>query len=403
MSLKVIDNDGELRPAPRNLSSDLFIEFERKDEQQIMAEIQGAAIEEFIYEFKQGGQTVTGLSLSGVMAVAQNLGGITMSQPVWSESTDHEDGTPTITCDISATDHKTGMSVWGDATQRWFEKRRDGSTSYDKFARSKALSKAQRNAVRKLIPEKLATQMIRHFREGNGGQPASARSQSAGNNRQLGSGSAGGGAPMTPNQRKYIESLARDTGLDRATLKANLQTAFGSDLPDLMKGDAGTVIEALQALKDDQTNAGFDGRGALTFIEILRGPRETTTAGDEYADWAPKKDPAPAPATLSREDALQALTQSGDSETFTSAWADVKASGHGDDLEFFGVALDLLKAFLNDAETGPEWSRVMKAAKGAGCASDPELAELARIRKREIQAALDAKRAAEAAQQTSDV
>lgn len=152
MSLKVIEPDGSLSPAPRNLPTELFVDFERRDDQAIMDELQGAVVAEYVYSFDSGGKRVMGLSLPGVMAVAQRMGGITCGQPIWSV-TDAD-----ITCDISATDHKVGLTVWGTASAPFEE-----YGKRDKFARAKALSKAQRNAIRKVIPETVATQMLAAF------------------------------------------------------------------------------------------------------------------------------------------------------------------------------------------------------------------------------------------------
>lgn len=165
MSLKVIDADGTLSPAPRNLPNELFITFERSDDSAIMDELQGAVVDEYVYSFRQGSSIVTGLSLPGVMAVAQRLGGITCGQPIWTITDDE------ITCDISATDHKVGLTVWGTATAPYDEYNKG---TRDKFARAKALSKAQRNAIRKVIPETIATQMLKTFlsEKQRGNQPA---------------------------------------------------------------------------------------------------------------------------------------------------------------------------------------------------------------------------------------
>jgi hypothetical protein len=163
MSLRTLDAaTGELLPAPRNLNSELFLDFDRRDDDQIMAELRGEAVEQYVYSFNQGGSAVTGLSLAGVMAVAQSMGGITCGQPVFAVDDDE------ITCDISATDHKNGLTVWGTATETRVMRTKNGDKP-DKFARGKALSKAQRNAIRKLIPEQIAVEMLRQFI--NGGKP----------------------------------------------------------------------------------------------------------------------------------------------------------------------------------------------------------------------------------------
>lgn len=149
----MVTEDGQLLPAPRNLPQELFIDFERQDNEQILAELRGEVIEEYAYQFQQGGQTITGLSLAGVMAVAQQMGGITCGQPVWTVTDDE------IVCDISATDHKTGNTVWATASEPRVMQTKNGPKP-DKFARAKALSKAQRNAIHKLIPAALATKML---------------------------------------------------------------------------------------------------------------------------------------------------------------------------------------------------------------------------------------------------
>lgn len=64
-------------------------------------------------------------------------------------------------------------------------------------------------------------------------------------------------APATPNQIRYIESLARDTGMDKESLDAHCQEMNGVPLGQISKAQASSYIEALQALKDEQSLAGF--------------------------------------------------------------------------------------------------------------------------------------------------
>lgn len=63
--------------------------------------------------------------------------------------------------------------------------------------------------------------------------------------------------PMTPNQRRYIESLARDAGMDQAGLDQTVNQRYGRPIDDLSKSEASALIEALQAVKDEQSIAGF--------------------------------------------------------------------------------------------------------------------------------------------------
>jgi hypothetical protein len=154
MSIKLIDAEtGELLPAPRNLPTDMFLDFERQDNDSIIAELRGEIIEEYAYSFTQGGQTVVGLSLPGVMSVAQQMGGITCGKPEWTYTDDD------VMCDIAATDHKTGLTFWGTASEPRVMHTRNGD-KLDKFARQKALSKAQRNAILKLIPATVAKKAL---------------------------------------------------------------------------------------------------------------------------------------------------------------------------------------------------------------------------------------------------
>ncbi len=65
------------------------------------------------------------------------------------------------------------------------------------------------------------------------------------------------GNPMTANQRRYIESLARDAGMDQAGLDQTVVKRYGHGLSELTKSEASALIEALQAIKDEQALAGF--------------------------------------------------------------------------------------------------------------------------------------------------
>lgn len=64
-------------------------------------------------------------------------------------------------------------------------------------------------------------------------------------------------SPMTPNQRRYIESLARDTGMDQDGLHQTISQRFDNTIDQLSKSEASSLIEALQTMKDEQSLAGF--------------------------------------------------------------------------------------------------------------------------------------------------
>jgi hypothetical protein len=69
--------------------------------------------------------------------------------------------------------------------------------------------------------------------------------------------SAEPGNPMTPNQRRYIESLARDAGMDQPGLEQTVNKRYGRTMDELPKSEASALIEALQAIKDEQSLAGY--------------------------------------------------------------------------------------------------------------------------------------------------
>lgn len=258
MSLKAIAEDGALVPAPRNLPTQLFETFDRADDEQIIAELQGGVIEEYAYQFKSGDQTVTGLSLAGVMAVAQNMGGITCGQPVW-VITDDE-----ITCDISATDHGRGLTVWGTATEMREMQTRNGPKP-DKFARAKALSKAQRNAIRKVIPETVATRMLKQYLSGKRpearrpiAQPPRQNAPQLAppvevyedtpdgpqrvDNRRYGQ-AADADEPITERQTRAIFGIGRGRGMDPDAVKSWVTEQFsGKTIDDLTMAEASVII-----------------------------------------------------------------------------------------------------------------------------------------------------------------
>lgn len=160
-------NPDDFRPAgetltPRN-PADVYRVLSLYDEQQILDEIQGRATEAMIYQFtnEDGGKT-TGLSYRGVGEVVRTLNsrGFTRIRisskvaPVFEETVD-DNGRDAWQCTVYAEDEQHGGGNYGVFIQ---QKRMDvggGEIVADPFARSKALSKAQRNAYEPLCPLEL--------------------------------------------------------------------------------------------------------------------------------------------------------------------------------------------------------------------------------------------------------
>ncbi len=124
-----------------------FLEMEKRDEQQIQAEIMGNVIEEMTYKFKSGNRIVTGISWIGIKEIARRHKNIDV------ELVDLKDTPEAYIAVVKAKDIEKGTGILGVSSQSKILKRRDGSEELDPFAVQKAMSKAQRNAIRSLLPE----------------------------------------------------------------------------------------------------------------------------------------------------------------------------------------------------------------------------------------------------------
>ena len=133
---------------------EIFALMEREDETQIAQELRGQFIDKMVYSFQQGNNTIVGLSWVGVKEVARRMGGITILDVQIQETPEHF----TVVC--KARDEARKLEMSGVSRQmkiaKWGE---------DQFALQKAMSKAQRNAIRSLIPETLIATCIDEFRK----------------------------------------------------------------------------------------------------------------------------------------------------------------------------------------------------------------------------------------------
>lgn len=148
-------------------------EVERKDEDQIVALMGGHLVTEYVYSFKDGsGRTQEGLSWAGIREMAQLRGNIILGKP---EIEDHPDY---IRAMVMATDVLNNVTVWGGTHQPKMIKPKSGNPYPDDFAFEKAVSKAQRNAIKNLMPMGAVRDVIAKLKGGgNGGQNGGQRSQ----------------------------------------------------------------------------------------------------------------------------------------------------------------------------------------------------------------------------------
>lgn len=156
-------------------------EIEQKDENQVMAELAGQTVEEYIYETwvkdprtKERIRKVN-LSWVGTREVARNRGNIVLDTP---DVTENEDSWRIM---VRATDLLRNFTVFGGCHQPKKMKVNDidedtgeiiGShLEVDDYAFQKGLSKGQRNALKLCIPGEYAARMIDRYLKAAGKQP----------------------------------------------------------------------------------------------------------------------------------------------------------------------------------------------------------------------------------------
>jgi len=150
-----------------------YVLMDLEDENQILAEMRGEVMNAFVYSYpdKKTGREVTGLSKVGVDNVCResaNKGEVfrVIGDPVIRDS---EDAIEVVIKVGRFAVNPKGTEIMLDTTygakrQPKQKKSRDGKLSFDPFFFETAMSKAERNAKRKLLPENLIIEMIKKYR-----------------------------------------------------------------------------------------------------------------------------------------------------------------------------------------------------------------------------------------------
>lgn len=133
---------------------------EQADDDAIIAMMTGQAIQEYVYSFKQGGKEVQGLTLAGINEAANRRGGIV------AEDIQYEDRENSWLVLVKATDTLTGNSRYGA-----YEQSKKSGSREDPFAFTKAVHKAQRNAIKQLLPVPIIREVLNFYLQKTG-QPA---------------------------------------------------------------------------------------------------------------------------------------------------------------------------------------------------------------------------------------
>jgi hypothetical protein len=140
-------------------SADVYRAMDRNDEELILDELMGRAITTMLYSFEQGGQLLTDFTVAGVNETIRLMNerggtqvGISSQQPIADEFT--ENGEKYYRVMVFAKDARFPESGrWGTAVEPAMMDTKKKGKVWDKFALTKALNKAQRNALRAFIPE----------------------------------------------------------------------------------------------------------------------------------------------------------------------------------------------------------------------------------------------------------
>lgn len=155
---------------PANPSQEFIVASEFADDEAIEAELMGKAMESFVYSFPQDGKKVTGLTVSGVNEMSRLLtkkknSGIKIRivpDSIKIERDVEMEGEKGVSVTLIAENMLSGETAIGAKFEPYKKKGKKGVYA-NTFSMEKAVSKAERNAKRKLIPEKMAIEMIKKF------------------------------------------------------------------------------------------------------------------------------------------------------------------------------------------------------------------------------------------------
>ncbi len=125
---------------------------EKVDDRAIIEFMTGQMIQDYAYSFKQGGRTVEGLTLAGINEAANRRGGIKV------EEVKYEEREHSWLVIAKATDTFTGSSRYGA-----YEQPKMMGSRKDPYAFTKAIHKAQRNAIKQLIPVPVIREVLNFY------------------------------------------------------------------------------------------------------------------------------------------------------------------------------------------------------------------------------------------------
>jgi hypothetical protein len=149
---------------------EVMLRMDDHDVQMLLREVQGAALRKWVYELK--GNKGVGLTIHAVQDITQRMNwtgkariGVLPEtlQVEQLEADEGEGDEPFWVATIFARDEVTGAQLPGSAMEPQRMHKRDGTRPFDRFARTKAIQKATRNALAGFIPEEIEQTVIAMF------------------------------------------------------------------------------------------------------------------------------------------------------------------------------------------------------------------------------------------------
>ena len=229
------------------------------DDQAIVEMMTGQSIQDYVYSFKQGGKTVEGLTLAGINEAANRRGGIQV------DDVQYEEREHSWLATAKATDTVTGSSRYGA-----YEQPKRMGNREDPHAFTKAIHKAQRNAVKQLLPVTVIKEVLNFYLHRQaGGETAQMGLPSAASTGQISNAQKAAFSMATKLEgkleeqsitksdfwnyvkRRYaVESRNDMTEMQWTQLSAELQA--GASTPDLFKELVGRIQQLDAAAKTSE-------------------------------------------------------------------------------------------------------------------------------------------------------
>jgi len=253
--------------SPVDPNSRITIASELADDEMIERELMGEVLPYYIYQFCESGckpadveagkcshKKTVGMTVKGVNEVVRNLNkkkdsGVTIRINPTHMKIEHnvdEEGVKGVQVSVYAENLVDGNSAWGIKFEPYNKLKRDGSSYKNEFAAEKALSKAERNAKRKLIPETMALKMIQLMLK----NPEGVRALQTPNSQAR----VTAAAPPKPSTQEEVQQLIRSAiahsnEIDRVLefdRKTQEDKRFGKDFKAEVRKLAAARVDTLQ-------------------------------------------------------------------------------------------------------------------------------------------------------------